>query len=537
MRNRGVLFLAGIVVLLLSGCAGLKIQGSPIETVDTVPFSPVEVSEDVLKRWAHADLISDTLPGMSIDRAYSELIRGAKGKKVIVAVIDSGVDIEHEDLDDVIWVNKKEVPNNGKDDDNNGYIDDIHGWNFIGDAINENLELTRMLREEGEGSGTYQKMQEELQQKQAEARAQLLQIEQILQVIGSANAILKEHFGTENYTIEDVKGLNVGDANVMRAKGLFLFLDENDLDEEKLMDHRDYLSRSLEYNLNLDFDGRAIVGDDPNDFNDRDYGNNNVMGPDESKKNIEHGTHVSGIIAAERGNSIGVDGTANNVEVMVLRAVPDGDEYDKDVALAIRYAVDNGAKVINNSFGKDHSPHPEWVYDAITYAATKDVLIVNAAGNDSKDLDKPGNEVYPNDAREDGAEFANNFITVGAVTELYGEDMVAPFSNYGESSVDVFAPGNEIWSTLPNNGYDYRQGTSMASPFVAGVAALIRSYFPSLTASEVKQVVMDSGIRVGRDVKVGEGPVIKPFAEISRTGSIVNAYNALILASQKAVSQ
>jgi len=255
------------------------------------------------------------------------------------------------------------------------------------------------------------------------------------------------------------------------------------------------------------------------------------MGPDPKKEGIDHGTHVSGIIAAERNNGKGINGVAQNVKIMAIRAVPDGDEYDKDIALAIRYATDNGAKIINTSFGKSYSTHPEWVWDAIKYAAEKDVLIVNAAGNSGEDLDVETS--YPNDQKNNGEEISNNFLTVGALNYQYGPNLVAEFSNYGKSNVDVFAPGVKIWSTMPNNKYDYSQGTSMASPAVAGIAALIRSYYPTLKAAQVKQIIMDSGIPVKTQVVVPEKPAeVKDFSALSKSGKIVNLYNALILAAK-----
>jgi cell wall-associated protease len=253
------------------------------------------------------------------------------------------------------------------------------------------------------------------------------------------------------------------------------------------------------------------------------------MGPDKEK--ILHGTHVAGIVAQVRNNNIGGDGIANNVEILTVRAVPDGDEYDKDIALGIRYAVDNGAKVINGSFGKSFSPHKQWVYDAIKYAEKKDVLIVHAAGNDAKDIDSFNN--YPNDSEDKKTEFADNMITIGALNFEYGDKVVARFSNIGKVNVDVFAPGVQIYATTPENTYKYLQGTSMASPNVAGVAAIIRSYYPDLSASQVKHILMDSGVSISTDVIVGGNPKdSRSFTNLSKSGKIVNAYNALLMADK-----
>ena len=226
-----------------------------------------------------------------------------------------------------------------------------------------------------------------------------------------------------------------------------------------------------------------------------------------------------------------MDGVAKNVEIMVLRAVPDGDEYDKDIALAIRYAADNGAKVINTSFGKYYSPHPEWVWDAIKYAAKKDVLIVNAAGNEAFDIDTI--QVYPNDQEGTGPEITDNLLTVGALNYEYGSGLVANFSNYGKSSVDVFAPGVEIWSTTPLSTYEHLQGTSMASPAVAGVAAMLRSYYPKLSAKQVKSILKNSGLTTKTSVVLGgDSSKKEAFSDISTSGKMVNMYNAFILASK-----
>ena len=280
---------------------------------------------------------------------------------------------------------------------------------------------------------------------------------------------------------------------------------------------------------NLKQDYRKVVGDNPNDITDTKYGNNNVMGPDKEK--ILHGTHVAGIVAQVRNNNIGGDGIANNVEILTVRAVPDGDEYDKDIALGIRYAVDNGAKVINGSFGKSFSPHKQWVYDAIKYAEKKDVLIVHAAGNDAKDIDSYDN--FPNDSDDKKTEFADNMITIGALNFEYGDKVVARFSNIGKVNVDVFAPGVKIYATTPNDTFKYLQGTSMASPNVAGVAAIIRSYYPTLTASQVKHILMDSGVAISETVVVGGNPKdSRSFTTLSKSGKIVNAYNALLMADK-----
>ncbi len=496
-------FVAVLLSFVLFGCGATNLVSTPVENIDAVPLKISEISEKTQKRWGHADLVEDTIPGMSVDRAYREIIKNRKGKKVIVAVVDSGIDLDHEDLDDVLWTNSKERPNNGKDDDGNGYIDDIHGYNFLGESYNEQLEFARMLRLNIGDASTRAKARIKLDEDYAKALQNKQQYEQIFQVVKNADTAVKKALGKEMYTKEDLNALKTNDEkmqqNVAVLTQMFTYGDDIPTVMKELTEGITYFTEQVDYNLNKEFDGREPVGDDPYNIKDISYGNGNPKNRVESES---HGTHVAGIIAAERNNGKGVDGVATNVEIMSLRAVPNGDEYDKDIALAIRYAADNGAKIINCSFGKSFSPNAEWVYEAIRYAASKDVLIVHAAGNDGNDLDNPENQNYPNDHKYSGTEISNNVITVGALTSKYGSEMVANFSNYGKQNVDIFAPGAKIYSTMPDNSYDFQGGTSMAAPAVAGIAALIRSYYPLLSAPQVKQILMESGLRTKTSVIV-----------------------------------
>ncbi|BAO54805.1 S8 family peptidase [Nonlabens marinus] len=540
-------FLSIAAAGLLTGCGGssLNIASPPIENIDQRPLKVQELSEIQAKNWKDLDLLNDTVPGMSVDRAYSELLttttaNGAKvirkGQPVIVAIIDSGVDIEHEDLDDVIWTNEDEIPGNGIDDDNNGYIDDIHGWNFLGDIVDENLEYERIVRDKGKlPANVVAKAQKEYDEKVAEASQNKMRYEQILQQVNQIDAVLTKFAGTADYTEADIeRAAKSEDEQVQQAASALNFFMSQGL--EDAAQAREELTKLITDATNL-MNGdklktnyrRDILGDDPYVWDTGVYGNNEYSGPDPEKADAFHGTHVAGIVAAERDNDLGVNGVANNARIMVLRAVSQADEYDKDVARAIRYAADNGAKVINTSFGKYHSPNPEWVWDAIKYAASKDVLIVNAAGNESLDTDFT--QVYPQDQLGSNANISDNFLTVGALGPVYGPNMIAGFSNYGKSSVDVFAPGVAVYSTAPLNTYRNAGGTSMASPAVAGVAAVLRSQFPNLSAAQTKQIIMDSGLTTNIDVVLGDDST-KRFMDITSSGKMVNLYNALILASK-----
>ena len=347
-------------------------------------------------------------------------------------------------------------------------------------------------------------------------------------MIDKADKDIKKYLKKEIYTIEDLKKISTTDAELTKSKTIMTSIatQAGVGFQDEIKSYVDYIYGQVNYNLNVNFSGRK-TGDNPENMDSKFYGNGNVKGPDVA--DAEHGTHVSGIIAQLRGNNKGGDGVATNVIILPVRAVPNGDEYDKDIALAIRYAVDNGAKVINGSFGKDYSPHTQWVFDAIKYAESKDVLIVHAAGNDSKNIDVAPN--FPTDEKN-GVELSDNLITIGALNFEYGSKLVADFSNFGSNNVDVFSPGVKIYATVPNMKYKYENGTSMAAPNAAGVAALIRSYYPTLTASQVKHILMDSGTAISTEVILGEEKAKATFTSASKSGKIVNAYNALLMAEE-----
>jgi cell wall-associated protease len=522
---------------LLASCgSGGAIVSPPIGNIDSTPLKTQALTEEQAQNWKDYDLVTDTIPGMSINKAYTELLKGKKGETVIVAVIDSGIDIEHEDLDGVIWTNEGEIPNNGKDDDNNGYIDDVHGWNFLGDIVDENLEYERIVRDKAMlPEEMVVKAQKEYDAKVDEAKQQKAFYEQQIAAVQGFDSKLQIATGKKDYTLEDINAVDAkDDQELEQAKGIagrvFPQYDSFKNLIDLLQGEVDGLVSLLNGDKLKTNYRKDILNDDAYTWDTPVYGNNEYSGPDPEKADAFHGTHVAGIIAAERDNGLGANGVANNVKIMVLRAVSQADEYDKDIAKAIRYAADNGAKVINGSFGKYHSPNAQWVWDAIKYAETKDVLFVNAAGNEGLDTDFI--QVYPQDQVLVGEEISDNFITVGALNFEYGSGLIAGFSNYGKSSVDVFAPGVAIYSTAPNNKYRNAGGTSMASPATAGVAAVIRSQYPKLKASQVKQVIMDSGLTTSaRVILGGKEADMKSFGETTVSGKMVNLYNALILAS------
>ncbi|HVZ56410.1 MAG TPA: S8 family peptidase [Chitinophagaceae bacterium] len=514
--------------------------------------------EDVPKGWHLMDLQKDGYYGISLDKAYDFLkTNHLKSKTVVVAVIDSGVDTTHEDLKSILWTNPGEIPGNGIDDDNNGYVDDIHGWNFLGgrDGRNvkedsyeaarvyhaykarfENMSDTSSMDPQTKAQyAMWKKAGDDLGEMDPKDQLNLMLIKRAYNDALAGDSVLKREMNKTAYTGKDVQDFTPPDLDGKRAKEKVLRLYnglqvEMDQDSKGLYDdiadfiHGEERKAEAKKQAPEDFRGE-IVKDNYNDINDRFYGNSDVMA-----NTPFHGTHVSGIIAADRTNGLGMNGIADNVRIMMIRAVPDGDEHDKDVALAIRYAVDNGARVINMSFGKGFSPQKPWVDDAVRYAEQKGVLLVHAAGNDHQNNDSTDN--FPNPVFRDNGQQATNWITVGASGDPKAGGLVASFSNYGKKMVDVFAPGVKIYSTIPGgNTYGNAQGTSMASPVVAGLAALILEYFPNLTAEQVKFVIEKSCTKT--DLKVtnpGTDQSVN-LSDLCVSGGIVNAYEAVKLAS------
>jgi subtilisin family serine protease len=527
-----------IFTFLLGSCKSISTIPVPKPSSYSVTAiaKKAPLTEEESKFWGHSDLVTDSIPGMSLDKAY-DFLQGKKGIEVVVGVVDSGTDLLHEDLKNVAWINSKEIPSNGIDDDKNGYVDDINGWNFLGTIYKEHLEYQRIVKDPSiADEETVKEATKFYDEKVEAAKKNEKQYGQMLKMVTNADDALSKHFDKSDYSKDEVTKVVTEDTalkqNIEVAKQMYGFglssLAQAKQELSKLVEN----ATTLLSGEDLKNEYRNVLGDDPNTMDNISYGD---AATGHSTKDEAHGTHVSGIIGASRNNNIGMNGVATNVKIMAVRAVPDGDEYDKDVALGLRYAVDNGAKIINTSFGKGFSPKKEWVYEAILYAASKDVLIVNAAGNDGKNMDVE--KTFPNDSRDLVNEISDNVLTVGAMSANYDENLPASFSNYGKINVDVFAPGVQIYSTTPEGEYAKFSGTSMAAPSTAGVAALLRSYYPKLSASQVKHILMNSGTMINFDViKPGSRSRENPtgekvsFSELSVSGRVVNAYNALKMA-------
>ncbi|HEY3406027.1 MAG TPA: S8 family peptidase [Ohtaekwangia sp.] len=551
-RKYGIALLLGIC--LLSGKTFAQQQ-------EQVEDDSLRVPED----WFLRDPATDHVQGVSANKTYETLLKGKPSKTVLVAVIDSGIDIEHEDLASIIWTNEDEIPGNGIDDDKNGYIDDIHGWNFIGGKNGNVAEDTyEVTREYARLKPKYENFDESKVTKKNKAeyeywkkvkakydrdyafnkeqydqyQSYLINYENHYAQIKFSDSVLSKELGQpiRKSTLSTVAAKNdtllfaknylskiLGNIDIEEDFAIHELLPEIAATIEQLKEAVHHYETAVKYGYNTEFNSRTIVGDDPNNLTEKGYGNNDVEGPDPF-----HGTHVAGIIGANRTNDLGIKGIADNVKIMSVRAVPNGDERDKDIANAILYATNNGAQIINMSFGKSFSPNKELVDKAVAYAESKGVLLIHAAGNDGNDIDVEAN--YPNRNFAKGGE-AKTWLEIGASSWGPDKDFAASFSNYGKKSVDVFSPGVQIYSTVPGNHYDNAQGTSMACPATAGVAAILMAYFPELKAAEVKNILRQSsrkfdGLKV---TKPGTKDDVE-FSQLSSSGGLVNAYEAVKMA-------
>ena len=520
-------------------------------------------AQSIPKNWQALDPSSDKVLGISLQKAYDFLSgKNKKATPIIVAVLDSGIDTTHEDLKNILWTNTKEIPGNGIDDDKNGYIDDVHGWNFLGGKngqsvkrapdersriyhkykakfLNALVDTNSLSAADKILYATWKKTEAELNFSDEE-KDQLKYVEMLASAFKKHDKVLKQEMNVVSYNRETLtkfipttiigKEAKLGLLSLHRL----MQLDETELNTYTIAQIDEYIEgKNVAFSAKekLPNDERTIiVRDNYYNFSDAFYGNNDIMGPTPN-----HGTHVSGIVAASRNNGTGIDGVADAVKIMMVRVVPDGDEYDKDVALAIRYAVNNGAKIINMSFGKAYSPEKYWVDSAVAYAEQNDVLLVHSAGNENYNLDSI--TVFPNANLAAYKKNASSFITVGASSDtlITEANIAADFSNYGKQTVDLFAPGVKIYSTLPGgNTYGNQDGTSMAAPIVTGVAALLRTYYPSLTAKQVKTILektVFTPAALAPCLLPGNSSIATPFGTLSKTGGIVNAYNAVVLAN------
>ncbi|MDB4924838.1 S8 family serine peptidase [Mucilaginibacter sp.] len=512
------------------------------------PAAPV----DLPKNWHLMDLKTDGFYGISLNNTY-QFLKGKKSKTVVIATIDSGIDTTQTDLKSILWVNTKEIPGNGIDDDHNGYVDDVHGWDFLGGPGGkvDYTETTEEVREYNRLKPKYEtlttapaggekeyaywlKVKTTHDETITKSNGEIQQLQPMMGALMATSGYIKRELklsSSSTFNKADlVKITNTTNDTIAQSKGIWasVFEQESGDNGKIIKELSDYLTK-LNNDVNPDLGTRkSIVGDNPDVQDGKPYGNNILKNPDAS-----HGTGVAGLIGAVRNNGYGIDGVADNVRIMSIKAVPNGDEYDKDIANAIRYAVDNGAKIINMSFGKKISPHKDWVDAAFKYAASKDVLLVQASGNDNQDVDEKPE--FPNDTFADGSSTdADNVISVGASGAKLDENLAATFSNYGKKNVDVFAPGAKVTSIDMDAEFNTADGTSFSSPITAGLAALILEYYPELSAKQLKQVILASATPLTGTMVLKPGSKTEKvdFTTLSKTGGIVNAYKAIQLASQ-----
>lgn len=545
---KSILFVVLVVSLL--GCNSQR-KLEPIQVSVLTSDHVNNPSDSLLHFWHIKDIILDTLAGISLDRALKDVIPFKKPNTVIVAVIDGEVDVNHPDIRPLLWSNPNEIPDNGIDDDKNGYIDDINGWNFIGNpdgvsAIYSHFEVARIVsmyqkefsKYENESDSTkipsskeytiYLKAKAIFDKELNLAKAIAQNGPKVVNDYAQAFENLKPHILEKDYTLDRLDSLS---KIYPELKDDIALAKNSVTGNQTLAEMKSVLKmyqNTVKYYLNLDYNERELVGDNPNDLQDINYGNNQISN---NYQILNHGTRVAGVISSIVNNKY----FSEKIKIMPLVISNYGDEQDKDMALAIRYAVDNGAHIINISSSKKFSLHQNWVMDAIRYAEENDVLIITSAGNDSSNLDAYKLFNYPNDTDENNHEIVSNFIKVGASGFALTEGLYFIKSNYGKNEVDLFAPGVKIFTANEHKSHGFVEGTSFAAPVVSGIASIIRSLFPELTAPQVKKILMDSGLEfdILVNIKTSNGEIDqKPFNELSKTGKIVNLYNALLLAEE-----
>lgn len=557
MKNIKKILILSVLAASFSACEKSKVEYPRVQK-ESIKGDVIEDQVQPDGNWYVKDPILNKVEGVGSERAQTEFTLKNQ-REIIVAVIDSGVDIMHEDLKNKIWNNPGEVgvDANGKDkrtnqidDDQNGYVDDVYGWNFIGSKDGrhvafENVEVTReSLRYDKkiangdtlttEEKAYFEKVNADYNKQRNETEENLKGLVTLEASAIASKKILKDKINMDDYSSEKLEAIVSEDADVLKAKVTLQEITKNFRSVARFFRILDYERNSLNYNLNKNFNAREIVGDDPDDFNQADYGNNDVTGPDAS-----HGTHVSGIIAAERNNGLGINGIAQNVKIMALKVVPNGDERDKDIVMAIRYAIKNGAQIINMSFGKKYSPSKEKIDEAFLKASEKGILIFHAAGNDASNNDEV--TFYPNRRIMNSpiqSAVVPNWLEVGASAQIRGLKMVAPFSDFGKKDVDLFSPGYELNSSIPGNKYAVYSGTSMASPAAAGVGALLMSNFDAMTAAQAKAILLHETRQYPELLVHLPGsqaldlPV--PFAGLSATGGVIDAFKSIRFARELA---
>nr|BFF36194.1 S8 family peptidase [Tenacibaculum mesophilum] len=541
-----LIFLISIIFIVTS--CKLSIERNILLKVSNVKNlkKKEKIDEETIDSWEYKDIETDTLPGISLEKAYATILKNKQPKKVVVAVLDSEVNINNKYFTNYIWNNLDEIAGNNLDDDGNGYVDDVNGWNFLGNnkgsnIINANYEYVRIVRKYNDQFRNkkeseinqellptflkYKRAKTKLESEYTKITRRVKFGEKILQDFLVAKEALKEYFPDGKYTYEKLKEIDtIGNGLSKYVLEIKSVLDYNDSEENMRKVLSDY-GNDIRYRLNIKYNARSVILQDSlDDFSNKSYGNEKLF---KKTNNYTHGTRMTSVILNMINNQV------NEIEVMPVVVEPHGDAHDKDIALGIRYAVDNGAKVINMSFGKEFSMYPEMVHEAFKYAEKKNVIIISSSGNNGKELNNNFHK-YPNDQVLDKQkEITDNFLLVGASTYNVNEKIKAYFSNYSSLYVDLFAPGYKVYSLFPDGERKVDSGTSISAALTSKVAALIYAYYPSLTASQIKHILMDSGLEYTFEVSTPtkeDKNKTTPFNQLSKSGKVLNAYNALIMA-------
>ena len=511
--------------------------------------------------WSKQNYGKDMNNGISLEKLQtSTLLTNPSEQNVIVAVLDTQTDIDHEAISEQLWINEDEIPNNNIDDDGNGYVDDVNGWNFMGFDNDgyfryQNFEYTRILRYKDDflnKNSVYAKSDSLLSLEYD--RAVITQkryhrfytnwaksLDFSIDMWQTVTDSLIRFFPDEDYDLNTLDSLysiyKINDKSYIKRRddrdtdlGALIFykivdLETNTNSLKNVIDSKLQKDSIINYNLNVNVD-RKLQFKRTGAF----YGNNKL---NINKYSNNHSTEVISIIAGSATKEELIS-FHKNIKVMPICISVSGDEHDEDVANGIRYAVDNGAKVINMSFGKQFSLYPEIVHQAFLYAQQHNVLLVHASGNDAIDID--ATPFYPIDINYyTGEEGVQNFINVGAISKRTDSTMVSSFSNYGKKNVDIFAPGEYIHvAQATKKQYGYDSGTSLSAPLVSATAALLYLYFPKLSVFDIKECILESGNSIDKNVlKPGTKNEYVHFSELCSSGKILNVYAAFLMANKK----
>ncbi|MCE2732501.1 MAG: S8 family serine peptidase [Flammeovirgaceae bacterium] len=502
-------------------------------------------NNDLLQDWWLSDTETDGVAGVGFYKILKNLKPNTFSGKMIIAVLDTGTDTSHHTINPYLYVNTKEITGNGKDDDNNGYIDDRHGWNFLGgptgnlihdtpEVVREYVRLSKKSKNPSnslsnkewayfrEVSEKYERDKNGNKKKLEEYRQAHVQYQQITGTLNTCKRILERELSGKNLSYRGIKELMPKTDSAQFAKAVLMQIMEATDTTLLIQETQNELKQAEEDlgNLVRDYSiavslydttwrPRQIIGDTENN-EEKFYGNADVRDP------TGHGTSVAGIMALLL-QKLNEQGHRVPIKILPVRIVPSaGDERDKDIANGIVYAVNQGAKIINLSFGKYYSPYPEVVQQAILYGTEKDVLFVHAAGNEGINIDSRSHFPLPPKQNLETA-----WIEVGASGPTLNETLAASFSNYGKKTVDLYAPGVDLYCPTLQNKFGYSQGTSLAAPVVSICAALLWSYNTKFKALDVKDKLISNTKKYKTQVYIPKLKKHVPFNELSKSGGIL----------------